>query len=419
MYLRSLDHQGIQVKQADKKNFSVKHLVDAIKTKHEELRRQKKTNGTAPLWQYSWQFDDTEIMEDALRLMISYVNTASQHNNLERRRISDFFEKFIQMFFDLNPDNIAERLQDIERATPDDDSEEASPIELPNGRGKRTGNGKKNNDLRRGVLDKARNGNRGGGRGQKEDSVTGSKESTPDLDSAADEDPEEPELDNYANEDNWANRARPVDTHDGNTEDLDFSADQPFSRDGYKLWCNQTLYVFVSLLHTLYDRLKEIKDSESEAREETVRLTRDKPARQMGLMNHKDDYYQDLTSGETYYQRTLALIEDFINGDVDETQFQASIRQYYLKRGWRIYTIQDFLKHLARLGAVCTSGDSKEKTPLLLDLFYKNRSSKETTYNTEITMRKQAQKWINKDADLFLVQWVGKNLIRVGIDYSY
>lgn len=417
MYLRSLDHQGIQVKQSDKKHYSVKHLVDAIKTKHEELRRLKKTTGISQLHQYEWSFEDTDVVEDVVRLMSFYVSTASQHNNPERRRISEFIERFIPLFFDIPAEKITSRLQDIERSTPDDDSEDATPAELTNGRGKRT-NGKKNNDLRRGVLDKGRNGK--GGRGQKEDSVTGSKESTPDLDSAADEEAEDIDIDAPISEQNWAfaSKATPVDTRDGNTEDLDFSADQPFERDGYKLWANQTLFVFVSLFHTVYQRLKEIKDSESEAQEETVRLTRDKPAKKMGLMNHKDDYYQDL-DGETYYQRTLSLIEDFINGDVDETQYQASIRQYYLKKGWRIYTIQDFLKQMARLGTVCTSNDAKEKTPNMLDLFYNNRSKKETTYNTEITMRKAAQKHITKDGDLFLIQWVHTHLLRVGLDPSY
>lgn len=415
MYLRSLDHQGIQVKQSDKKHFSAKHLVDAIKTKHEELRRQTKTSGSKVHNQYMWEFKDKEIMEDVVRLIIVYVAGASQHNNLERRRISDFVEKFIPLFFDISSETLADRLQDIERATPDDDSEEASPAELPNGRGKRAGNGKKN-DLRRGVLDKARNGPRGG-RGQKDDSVIGSKESTPEIDSAADEEMEDVIMDQAISEDNWASlgKAAPVDTQSGSAEDLDFAADQPFERDGYKLWCNQTLFVFISLVHTVYQRLKEIKDSEQEAREETIRLTRDKPAKEMGLLNHRDDYYADL-DGETYYRRTLSLIEDFINGEVDEVQFQAAIRQYYLKKGWRIYTIQDFLKHLARLGTVCTSNDSKEKTPNLLDLFYNNRSSVETTYKNEISMRKQAQKFINKDGDLFLIQWVNHTELTLGYE---
>lgn len=406
MYLRSLDHQGIQVKQSDKKHFSTKHLVDAIKTKHEEFRRAKKITGSAPLYQYNWTFDDQEVLLDVIFLMSAYVNTASQHNTLERRRISDFFEKFMSTFFDISPELIAERLQDIERATPDDDSEEATPIELPNGRGKRVGNGKKNNDLRRGVLDKARNGARGTGRGQKEDSATGSKESTPDNDSAADEDVEDQAEEPPVSGENWASmkRAAPVDTHDL-TDDLDFSADQPFARDHYKLWCNQTMFVFVSLVRTVYDRLKEIKDSEDEALEELARLTRDKPARDMGLMNYRDDYYALVPeSGESYYRRTNSLVHDFISGEIDENAYQAALRQYYLKRGWRLYTIQDFLKQLARHGATCSSNDVKEKTPLLLDLFYNNKPSKETTYNTEINMRMQAQKYI-KDGDLFLVQW--------------
>ncbi len=417
MYLRSLDHQGIQVKQSDKKHFSAKHLVDAIKTKHEEHRRQQKTTGSAPKYQYLWQFEDKSIIVDVLRLMVMYVANASQHNNLERHRIREFFIKFIPTFFDISEDVIADSIRDIERATPDDDSEDVAPLELPNGgRGRRIGNGKKT-DLRRGVLDKNQNRNGNGkGRSHKEDSATGSKESTPDVDSVGEDDAGEMADDQAVTEvanGNWAGVATPVDTRQSvlHTEDLDFSADQPFSRDYYKLWSNQTIFVFMSLFQTLYDRLKDIKASEEEARGETIRLNRDKPAKDLGLFK-RDDYYLDL-NGETYYSRTLQLVEDFINGEVDETQYQAFIRQYYLMKGWRIYTIQDFLKHLCRLGAVCSSVDQKEKTVDLLEQFYRNRFSEETTYNAEINMRKQAEKYI-KDGEMFLIQWVEHDLVAVG-----
>jgi paired amphipathic helix protein Sin3a len=278
MYLRSLDHQGIQVKQSDKKHFSAKHLVDAIKTKHEEHRRQQKTTGSAPKYQYLWQFEDKSIIVDVLRLMVMYVANASQHNNLERHRIREFFIKFIPTFFDISEDVIADSIRDIERATPDDDSEDVAPLELPNGgRGRRIGNGKKT-DLRRGVLDKNQNRNGNGkGRSHKEDSATGSKESTPDVDSVGEDDAGEMADDQAVTEvanGNWAGVATPVDTRQSvlHTEDLDFSADQPFSRDYYKLWSNQTIFVFMSLFQTLYDRLKDIKASEEEARGETIRL---------------------------------------------------------------------------------------------------------------------------------------------------
>jgi paired amphipathic helix protein Sin3a len=420
MYLKSLDHMGIQVKQLDKKHFAAKYLVDKIKTDHEEQRRQRSTKGRAPKHQYSYDFSDREVITDLLRFMVLYASNANQHNSLERRRISDFFEKFVSTFFDVPDELINECTRDIDRGTPDDDYDEATPSELPNGsggRGRRGGNAKKS-DLRRGVLDKGRNGTRG--RGQKQDSATGSKESTPDVDSVADDEgdaADDQAITEVTNE-RWA--AHPVAAEarqNLDVEDLELKADQPFKRDWYKLYGNQTIFVFFTIFQALYQRLKEMKDNEAEAREEGIRASQPKPARDIGLINDNDDYFQPL-NGETYYSKTLQLIEDFINGEVEEGPYQNWLRRYYLKKGWQIYTILDLLKTLCRQGAICSSIEKKETTTDLIDQFYRNRATEETSYNAEINMRKQADKYV-KDGELFLIQWVSRRFLSPNRSFAH
>jgi paired amphipathic helix protein Sin3a len=411
MYLKSLDHMGIQVKQSDKKNLAAKHLVDAIKTKHEEQRRQRSTQGKFQKHQFTYTFLDQEVIADVLRFMIIYVNNAPQHSPTERRRISDFFEKFVATFFDLSEEVIADCTRDVDRGTPDDEYEDVAPVELSNGRGRRPANGKKNNDLRRGVLDKSRNGTRG--RGQKEDSASGSKESTPDVDSVAGDDAGEVTEDHAVTEvtnERWAavpGAIAMTGTKSLYAEDLELKADQSFKRDWYKLYGNQTIYVFFTVFHTLYLRLKQIKDSEQDAVEEGIRMSQPKPAKDIGLIPEKDEYFQPVADpkNEKYYPRTLQLIDDFIAGDLEEAKYQDFLRHYYLKNGWRLYTITEVLKSLCRLGSVCSSTDAKEKTPDLMEQFYRNRQTDETSYNAEINMRKQADKYI-KDGELFLIEWV-------------
>ena len=161
----------------------------------------------------------------------------------------------------------------------------------------------------------------------------------------------------------------------------------------------------------MYRRLKEIKDNEADAREEGIRASQPKPARDIGLINDNDEYFQPL-NGETYYSRTLMLIEDFINGEVEEGPYQNWLRRYYLKKGWQVYTILDLLKTLCRQGAICSSSEKKETTTDLIDQFYRNRASEETSYNAEINMRKQADKYV-KDGELFLIQWVSSRTLEV------
>lgn len=406
MYLKSLDHMGIHVKAADKKNFAAKHLVDSIKTKYEEQRRQRSTQGRQPKYQFLYTFDDQEVIADLVRFMILFVVNSSQHNHNEQRRIRDFFEKFITTFFDISDDLITHRIADVERGTPDDEADDVAHTELSNGRGRRPVNGKKN-DLRRGVLDKGRNGHRG--RDLKEDSTTGSKESTPDVDSVGEDDiePAEDHTVTEVSNERWAAVPGAIavqGTKPLSAEELELNADKPFKRETYSLYSNQTIYVFFSIFQALYQRLKDVKDSEEDAVLEGVRARADKPAREIGLIEDRNDYFGP-PDGETYYDKTLALVEDYLVSQLDEVKYQDFLRHFYLKKGWQLYTITDLLKQLCRLGAVCSSPDTKEKTPDLLQQFYSDRDQKESSYNAEINLRKQADKYV-KDGELFLIRWV-------------
>ncbi|KAM3069342.1 Transcriptional regulatory protein sin3 [Clarireedia jacksonii] len=410
MYLKSLDHMGIHVKQADKKNFAAKHLVDSIKTKHEEQRRLRGSKGPTPKYQYAYQFTDQEVIGNVLHMMIVYASNANQHSSSERRRISDFFEKFISAFFDLTDEFVAIYTASIDRGTPDDEYEDIAPAELSNGRGRRPVNGKKG-DLRRGVLDKGRNGTRP--RGQKDESATGSKESTPDVDSNVDDETPEVGEDRAITEvtnERWAAVPSAVavqGTRPLESDDIEMKADQPFQRDWYNLYCNQTVFVFFSIFQTLYQRFKDIKDAEAAARAEVERARSLKPAKQIGLLSERLDHFTNLDDHESYYSRVLELVEDYIKGEVEEAKYQDFLRHYYLQTGWKIYTVTDLLKTLCRLGATCSSPDNKEKTPDLIEQFIRNRESKETSFNVEINLRKQADKYI-KDGELFLIRWYPK-----------
>ncbi|PBP19871.1 hypothetical protein BUE80_DR009373 [Diplocarpon rosae] len=400
-YMKSLDHMGIQAKQADKKNFSAKHLIDAIKTKYEENRRQRSTRAKVQPFQYAWDFSDKQVVLDVLRIMLIYIANANQHNPNERARIHNFFEKFIGVFFGIPEEDIARCSVGIDHGTPDDDSEEITPLELTNGRGRRTGNGKKT-DLRRGVLDKGRNGTRA--RGQKDDSATGSKESTPDVESVAEDDAEnfDESAINRVTDQRWTTVPGAI---DGIIGVPSFNPYQPYQHTDFNLYANQTIFCFFCIFQTLYRRLKEIKECEKSAREEGEKAAKPKPARELGLGNEPDNYYIAARNDSCfYYNKTLEYAALFIEGELDEANYQNFFRRYYLKKGWQLYTVQDLLKQICRFGAICSTLDVKEKTPDLLELFYTSRRMEEYTYNAEINARKQADKYV-KEQELFLIQW--------------
>lgn len=411
MHLKSLDHMGIQIKQNDKRSLSAKHLVDVIKTKNEEQRRLRSARAQVPRYQFAYELGDQEVILDLLRFMVLYGTNNGHHSTSEKERTIDFFESFIPQFFDLPEEKVQERLHDIDRESAEEDAEEQLPAELTNGRSTRR-NGKKS-DLLRGVLDPGRNGTKS--RKEKEDSTTSnrsnSKETTPDVGSANEDesgDAHEDAVPSETTNESWLPIVPRAYLVKGNESLIDgdgeLKADGFFPRPWYNFYCNQTVYVFFSIFQTLYKRLKDIKESGQSVKDEITRAKSKKPAKALGISVNEINYF-DEHDPESYWPKTVELIEDYINGEIDENRYQEVMRHYYLKKGWTLYTIQDLLKTLCRLSLICTSTDSKEKTPDLIAQFLSSRSQEETSYQTEISARTFAQKCI-KENDMFVICWV-------------
>jgi paired amphipathic helix protein Sin3a len=414
MHLKSLDHMGIQVKSNDKRSLAAKHLVDQIKTKHEEQRRIRIAKGKTPRYQFAYLFQDEDLLLDLLRFMAIFATVGGQHNAHERRRILEFFETFIPAFFDLPEDKVAEKLADIDQDSAEEDEDDPTPIELTNGRTRRTG---KKSDLLRGVLDPGRNGSRS--RAQKEGSAaSGSKETTPEVGSANEEEmPDAPEDSSVPEVSNgrWLPTVPgPVIVQKGRggkgssslvDVDGELKADAPFARSWYNFYCNQNIYVFFTIFQTLFKRLEDVKLSKDSVLEEMRRERAEKPAKILGLVHEGMNYF-DSEDPATFWPKTVELIEDFINGEVDENRYQDVLRHYYLKTGWKLYTIQDLLKTLCRLALSCNNPDAKgEKTKELVKAYLESRQQTETSFQNEISMRKFAEKCI-KDGEMFVIAWV-------------
>jgi paired amphipathic helix protein Sin3a len=408
MYLKSLDHMGIQVKQNDKRNLSAKHLVDVIKTKHEEQRRQRSLTGKAPRHQFVWNFSDKKIVVEILRLMTLYAVNSGQHSVPEKERIADFFERFIPIFFDIPEEEYEGQLARVQEASEEDDAEDSVPAELTNGRNRRHG---RKGDLLRGVLDPGRNGSKS--RGQKEDSAaSASKETTPDVTSANEEEMPDAPSENAApavSNERWLSTVpQPIVTTGDTsllTADGELRADGLFTRPWYNFFSNQTIFVFFSVFQTLYKRLKDVKESSGEVAAEIARLKRPRAAKAIGLAENQMNFFTAEDDEAEYWNKTVELIEEYITGDIDETRYQEVLRHYYLKNGWKLYTIQDLLKTLCRLALTCSSNDTKEKTPDLIHQYETSRAQAETNWQTEIAARKFAEKCV-KEGEMFVISWV-------------
>ncbi|KXH67828.1 histone deacetylase interacting [Colletotrichum salicis] len=407
MHLKSLDHMGILVKQTDKRNLSAKHLVDVIKTKAEEQRRQRSLKGKAPRHQLVWDFNDKKVVVELLRLMMLYTVNSGQHSVPEKERIADFFETFIPAFFDIPEEELEGRLPRLQDVSEEDETEETVPTELTNGRSRRAG---RRGDLLRGVLDPGRNGSKP--RAQKEGSAaSGSKETTPEVGSANEEEmPDAPEdgTGPDVSNDRWMPIVpQPIVTTGDDallTADGELKADGFFSRPWHNFFCNQTIFVFFNVFQTVYTRLRDVKESKDSVAEEVNRVNRPRPAKDIGLADNTLNYFGPHDDTESFWPKTLELVEEYITGDIDEVRYQDVLRHYYLKSGWKLYTIQDLLKTLCRLALTCSSTDAKEKTPDLIQQYLHSREKEETNYQSEIAARKYAEKCV-KDGEMFVICW--------------
>jgi paired amphipathic helix protein Sin3a len=407
MHLKSLDHMGILVKSTDKRHLTAKHLVDVIKTKHEEQRRERALKGKAPRHQLLWDFGDKDLILDLLRLVMLYSMHNGQHSSQEKERLLDFFEMFIPAFFDLPEEVIQDRLPKMQPDSGEEEIEDQTPAELTNGRSRRNG---KKGDLLRGVLDPGRNGSKP--RNQKEDSAaSGSKETTPDVNSANEEEmpdaTDDTAIPEVSNERWMPSVPKPVVVGEDDSlinADGDLKADGFFRRPWYNFFANQTIFVFFSIFETLFSRMQEIKGSKEGVSNEIERLNRQKPAREIGFTENHMTFFDANDDPSTFWPKTLELTEDYITGEIDENRFQDVLRHYYLRNGWKLYTIQDLLKTLCRLALTCSSTDVKEKSPDLIHQYLSNREKEETSYQTEISARKFAEKCV-KDGDVFVVCW--------------
>lgn len=407
MHLKSLDHMGIHVKAVDKKQLTAKHLLDVIKTKHEEQRRARLTGKSVSRYQFVWKFEDTSLVLNFFRLLVVYITQSGQYNTIEKDRLIDFFQDFLHRLFNIPTLDLQDHIADIPRDDLEDDPDNEMAQELSNNSKSRR-NGKKS-DLRRGVLDPGRNG--GKSRGQEDSVGSGSKETTPDVGSGNEEDmpdiPEEQSALDSSNERWLPIVPRPTVVEGENPlgpSDADLKADEMFFRKWHNLFCNQTIYLFFYYLHLIYSRLQKIKEDRESVLQEIRRSKAPKPANTIGIPHTRSVYFQD-EDCSTFWPKTVGLIESFLNNETEEAVYQDILRHYYLQTGWAVYNIQDQFKTLCRHAMVCASGDTKDKTHDLLYQFLGGLQADETSYQHEINQRKFAEKCV-KDGDMFAICWV-------------
>jgi len=105
-YLKSLDHQGITFKAADKKAISTKAFVSQIEATRDEQMAKRASlidpllARTRPRHHLEFVVDDVSVLQVSLKLTFSFLDRMTHHiGSLERKKIKSMLRGIALTFF--------------------------------------------------------------------------------------------------------------------------------------------------------------------------------------------------------------------------------------------------------------------------------------------------------------------------------
>lgn len=395
MFWKSLDHQGVNAKTIDKRQYQPKALHTEIQIRYEEQRRDLIVPWKAPsAHQLSYDFEDAEVINDTCHMILTHLHNSDKNNEEDKRRLERFLTTFLPSFFGLDQEAFQNHMLDIHDASPPNEEIEDESIneDMSSGRSRRATNGRKSN-LLRGVLDRGKTG--------REINSRESKESTPDMLSmdedgavSIDTSQEQPQVDmtNYR----WMEHPS-VGAIDPNA---------PFRRDYYNLYASLNIYCFFRTFQMLYERLVNIKANEQQVHEDVARSKNLRVADDLNLAYKKpSDYFPDTSASASYYHQIVVICEDVMKQKTEITHLDETLRRFYMMKGWQLYSYDKLIAAITRFAMQILVSDNKDKSLEIINLFYGDRAKEDTTHANEIIYRKQVDK-LTKDADIYRITYV-------------
>ena len=398
-FWKSLDHQGINAKNLDKKNFQPKTLVSEIQAKYEEGKKLRENGSPFKKHQLEYKFTDVEVIADAIKLVLMYLaSNRTPFSGGEGERVKSWLLDFAPRFYGLDQERFAERVDVDGLVSRDEDMQDGHESD---GAGPKP---KVKNSLLRKAL---------GQPNGKDDSASDSEKSTPiptvEHDMDLDEEPSASDPEDKADQHPWINLVN-----------SDHAAPQVSLEDSYphttfNLYANSNIYCFFRLFEQLYARLLAIKENEQNVVEAVNRHKgadgQKKPAIDLKMIDRgPDDFFVSTSPKEPnhYYHEILRMCEDVVTGSTEQPHLEETLRRYYNKTGWQLYTVDKLVSAMARFNMAILGGDPKDKSVEIATLFFKDRERPDTTRRQEIQYRKQVERF-SKDGEVYRISYVSKD----------
>lgn len=394
IFYKSLDHLGLAFKQMDKKLLTNKQLVNEICTiKHEQAHKRIHPLTPRPKSQLICHYDDYDVLIDVLQLICVFLKHNQTYSAYDKARLLAFVRSFVARFFFIEADKLDSSLR--KRGITVDSmgnwNSDSTPSSGSSSPTKEDGNLNNSGsdsslsqsrkrpreyDLLKDVLKRSKRSRRNHDDGHE------SEES----DRAADEALKKAES-------GWIDEKKTSST---------VTSVNVSKRNVYNIFCNTQVYVFFRFLDTLYRRLLGVKkigpaaDKEIKSRKET------KFAADLGLIDHSLQEQGFDIKGNDSYHEAFELCIKVIEGRVEQNTFEESLRQGFLNKAYRLFTInkviQGLLKH-------CHTLVTDSRCSEILLLMEKDRNKPTSSAKGQMLYRMQVRSHMHADENMFNIAY--------------
>ncbi|KAI8986626.1 hypothetical protein BD414DRAFT_522337 [Trametes punicea] len=399
-YHKSLDHQAVTFKAADKKAITQKSFVSQIEAARDEQRVQRASlidplfARTKPRHQLEFVVEDVSVLPDTLKLTLSFLDrTQGQIALADRRKIETFLRSFVPLFFMLDPvafnaafvaHEVIDGEADVEHATEDVEMNGASGGGGGSrSRSKKGGGGA--GDLRKRLLksEQAKSSRRT--RAQEAASPTPSRFASPALSDSMHVDGEVARVENGA---------RPA-AH------LEKS---PSRRRG-SFFTNTAFYVMLRLLELLYSRLQLFKTITKELSANGSDPLEPNPS--LVSRTIKDDLAklgERINHASHFYDLMLECCEKLFDNELEQHVFEEIMRYMFgLKHAYKLFTVDKVIGALIKQVQVILSDPKSQE---LYELLRREREIISPTTQDLINSRRNTERVLGPDENLFRIDWL-------------
>ncbi|KZT07953.1 uncharacterized protein LAESUDRAFT_698018 [Laetiporus sulphureus 93-53] len=401
-YHKSLDHQGVTFRVADKKALTAKAFLNQIEAAKTEQMATKASYidplfaRARPAHQLEFVIDDMDVVQDALKLTFSFLDrTQDQIALSNRKKIETFLRAFVPLFFaqDQAAFNSAfvphqETLDsDMEVDSIADDADAISVGSRPGKNGRKAGSTGFSGDLRKRLL-------------KSEQAKSSRRTRTQDAASPSTSRPTSPAISDVMQIDGieLGTNTEPI-AGPSNTGAIS----QAPARRQYTFFTNANFYVFFRLFETLYSRLHRFKVLAQKLASEPVPPHKPNPtAVDLGILNDFSLYNRQPNPAH-FYVIMLGACEKLFDNEIEQQVFEDQLRMMFGPRdAYKLFTIDrvvgSVIKQVQNILLDARSQD-------LYDILRKEREMASVLTHDLNGLRLETEEVIGSDESLYRMDW--------------